>query len=49
MEGEKLPAALSGQGLSSFTAEERGTVLAYCQSALRRVVSQSFVELQMMN
>ena len=42
---EKLPIPLSGAGWSTFSASERATVLTYCQSALRRVVSQSFVEL----
>jgi hypothetical protein len=43
---EKLPAKISGQAWRQFTPTERSTVLAYCQSALRRVISQSFVELK---
>ncbi|MCA0869455.1 hypothetical protein LCL97_01335 [Seohaeicola saemankumensis] len=42
---EKLPGSLSGRSWSELGGSERATVLAYCQSALRRVVSQSFVEL----
>ena len=46
---EKLPVSLSGTNWRSLSPSERSTVLAYCQSALRRVVSQSFVELQILN
>lgn len=43
---EELPARISGKTWRLLTSTERSTVLAYCQSALRRVVSQSFVELK---
>ena len=46
---EKLQVSLSGTNWGSLAPAERSTVLAYCQSALRRVVSQSFVELQIVN
>ncbi|MHA6262075.1 hypothetical protein ACXYMO_02645 [Arenibacterium sp. CAU 1754] len=42
---EKLPGRLSGHSWQQLTPSERSTVLAYCQSALRRAISQSFVEL----
>ncbi|MEP2506898.1 MAG: hypothetical protein ABJH85_19415 [Paracoccaceae bacterium] len=46
---EKLPVSLSGTNWGSLAPAERSTVIAYCQSALRRVVSQSFVELQIVD
>jgi hypothetical protein len=46
---EKLPVSLSGNNWRSLAPAERSTVLAYCQSALRRVVSQSFVELKIVD
>ena len=42
---EKIPIETSGRTWSGFTASERAAILAYCQSALRRVISQAFVEL----
>lgn len=42
---ERIPIEASGQNWSTFTPSERAAVLAYCQSALRRVISQAFVEL----
>lgn len=42
---EKLPGQLSGRSWQQLSPSEKSTVLAYCQSALRRVISQSFVEL----
>ncbi len=42
---EKLPVQLAGGTWERLTPAEKSTVLVHCQSALRRVVSQSFVEL----
>lgn len=46
---EKVPVRISGVTWQQLTTKERSTVLAYCQSALRRAVSQSFVELDIVN
>ena len=46
---EKLPGTFSGRSWSTFSAAEKQKVLIYCQSALRRVVSQSFMELDLVN
>ena len=43
---EKLPFQLAGGTWGRLTPAEKSNVRAYCQSALRRVVSQSFVELE---
>jgi hypothetical protein len=42
---EKIPVQLAGGTWGRLTPAEKSNALAYCQSALRRVVSQSFVEL----
>jgi hypothetical protein len=42
---EKIPVQLGASSWALFTPAERATVLVYCQAALRRAISQAFVEL----
>ncbi|MDU8946540.1 hypothetical protein [Ovoidimarina sediminis] len=46
---EKISLGASGRSWQSFSATERATILAYCQSALRRAISQAFVELDIVD
>ncbi len=46
---ERISVRAAGRSWQSFSPSERATILAYCQSAHRRAISQAFVELEIVD